>query len=83
MKLQEFKEMMDTDATRRCEAQTKTITELLEQIKELQRIIQERDRECKLISNRCYELSHGKACCDCWASDSCRQTIESDYAQPT
>lgn len=63
--LEQFKNQLESNATKRCEAQEKTIKELHEQIKD-------KDEWIRVLQNRCYTLSYGALCGHCGGKDNCK-----------
>lgn len=73
--LEQFREQIETDASRRCIAQEKTIKELNEQIKSLTSQIDEEADDIRALSNRCFALSHGLLCIFCGMRKRCPKFI--------
>lgn len=64
LKLAEFRQQLETDASRRADNQAKTIRELHEKLAE-------KDRAIRHLENRCYVLTRGTICLFCGYKDRC------------
>ena len=74
MKLHELKATLESDATKRLDAQETTIRKLNAEIRDMQtRLIQ--------AYNRCYVACRGTLCCYCGEQEECRKerTIKQFY----
>lgn len=71
MKLEELRSHLETDATKKCVEQEKTIKKLNGIISSLQDRITKRECDVISLANRCYALSRGQFCSYCRITTPC------------
>jgi DNA anti-recombination protein RmuC len=65
--LEQFRNQLEGDAQKRCEAQEKTIKELTERLKNTEELSKDKDHLIAALQNRCWVFTQGTMChyCDC------------------
>lgn len=73
LSLEEFKEALSSDATKRAEAQETTIKELHAELGMKSKEIAERKEMCRVLFNRCFATCKGMMCVFCGIKDACKK----------
>jgi sensor histidine kinase YesM len=72
LSLEQFKDILDTEAQKRCREQENTIKNLIGQNKRLIELVKDKEKELVQMQNRCYAMTRGAICIFCNCKDSCQ-----------